>query len=115
VESFAQTCYTIASVQTGNAGNFTVVASNTSGSVTSAVAVLRVLTTEATLSLPVYTNAQFHFTVSRVTNLAYIVQANTNLSGTNWVALATNVAPFTFTNSTASNYPARFYRALYKP
>lgn len=107
--------YTITGVQTNNAGNYTVVASNNSGSVTSAVAVLTVLTSQATLSAAAYTNNQFGLTVSQVTNLTYIIQANTNLSTTNWIALATNVAPFTFTDAAASNYPSRFYRALYKP
>lgn len=107
--------YTINPVSTNNAGNYTVVASNSSGSVTSQVAVLTVLTSQATFASPIYTNNQFTVSVSQVTNLAYIIQANTNLSTTNWIPLATNTAPFTFTDTGASNYPMRFYRALYKP
>ena len=107
--------YTITAIGTNNAGNYTVAATNTSGSVTSAVAVLTVLTSEATLSSPIYTNNQFKLTVSQATNLTYIVQANTNLSTTNWISLTTNVAPFAFTDTQASNYSQRFYRALYKP
>ena len=42
--------YTITAVQANDAGNYTVVAGNTSGSVTSVVATLMVLTTQATLS-----------------------------------------------------------------
>lgn len=107
--------YTITSLATNNAGSYTVVASNTSGSATSAVAVLTVATSQATLSSPAYTNNQFTLTVSLVSNLTYIVQAKTNVSATNWTALATNVGPFTFTDTQASNYPQRFYRAVYKP
>src|ERR1035437_1473335 len=84
-------------------------------STTSALATLTVAVSEATLSSPVYTNKQFQLTVSQVSSLTYVVQANTNLSGTNWVALVTNAAPFTFTDTTATNYSQRFYRALYRP
>jgi Immunoglobulin domain len=109
------TSYTITGLQTNDAGNYIVVATNSSGSVTSAVAVLTILTSQATLSSSVYTNNQFQLTVSQVTNLTYIIQGNTNLSTTNWISLATNVAPFTFTDALASNYVTRFYRALYRP
>jgi len=70
---------------------------------------------QATLSAPTFTNNQFQVTVGQVSNLTYVIQGNTNLSTTNWLALATNVAPFTFTDSGASNHPMRFYRALYQP
>ncbi len=109
--------YTISAVQTNNAGDYTVVASNTSGSVTSAVATLTVLTSAATFGSPIFTtNNAFLVTVLRETNLTYIIQASTNLnSSTNWVSIFTNVAPFTLTNTAATNYPQRFFRALYKP
>ena len=109
--------YTISTVQTNNAGGYTVVASNTSGSVTSAVATLTVLTSAATFGSPAYTtNNEFLVTVLRETNLNYIIQASTNLnSSTNWVSIFTNVAPFTLTNTAATNYPQRFFRAVYKP
>jgi D-alanyl-D-alanine carboxypeptidase len=102
-------------VVTNNAGGYSVVASNSSGSVTSAVAVLTVLVSQATLSSPAYTNGQFQMAVNQVSNLTYIILANTNLSTTNSTSLATNVAPFTFTDPAATNYPMRFYRALYRP
>jgi len=69
----------------------------------------------ATLSAPTFTNNQFRVTVGQVSNQTYVIQGNTDLSPTNWLPLATNVAPFTFTDSAASNYPMRFYRALYQP
>ncbi len=100
--------YTNNSISTNDAGSYTVVASNTSGSVTSQVA--------TTLSSWTFTtNSEFRFTVSRETNLNYIIQASTNLSVSNWVSLKTNTAPFTFTNTAATNYPQRFFRAIYKP
>ncbi len=104
--------YTKNNVQTNDAGNYTVVASNSLGSVTSAVAVLAVYNSAAaTLSSAVYTNSQFRLSLSGVTNYSYTVQASTNL--TNWVSLQTNNAPFTFTDSAVTNYPYRFYRALH--
>lgn len=39
-----------------------------------------------------------------------IIQASTNLI--NWVGLITNLVPFTFTDTDATNYPSRFYRAI---
>ncbi len=107
--------YTITGVQTNHAANYTVVASNSSGSVTSQVAVLTVLTSQATLSGPVVTNNTFQMTVSQVSGLNYIIQGNTNLSTTNWIAIGTNTAPFTITDATFTNNPQRFYRAIYKP
>lgn len=109
------TSYTLTGVSTNNAGNYTVVANNSAGSVTSAVAVLTVSVSQATLSGSYVTNDTFKFTISQVSGLNYIVQANTNLGTTNWVALSTNTAPFTLTDTSFTNYPMRFYRALYKP
>ena len=54
-------------------------------------------------------------TVSQVSGLSYIVQANTNLSTTNWIAIATNTAPFTIMDTAFTNNAQRFFRALYKP
>jgi hypothetical protein len=102
-------------VSTSAAGTWDVVAANSFGSVTSAPAVLRVLVNETTLGAAVWTNNQFEMTVNRVTNDTYIIQATTNLSATNWVSLATNTAPFIFTDPNAANYPTRFYRAVYLP
>ncbi len=109
--------YTISAIQTNNAGDYSVVASNTSGSVTSAVATLTVLTSAATFGSSSFTtNSEFLVAVLRETNLTYIIQASTNLSSsTNWVSIFTNVAPFTLTNTAATNYLQRFFRALYKP
>jgi hypothetical protein len=107
--------YTIVTVQTNHAANYTVVASNASGSVTSQVALLTVLTSQATLSGPAVTNNSFQMTVSQVSGLNYIIQGNTNLSTTNWVSIVTNTAPFTLTDTGFTNHPQRFYRAIYKP
>jgi len=50
----------------------------------------------------------FQLTVSG--NEPVIIQSSTNL--VNWVDIATNVAPFTFTDTNNHGFKARFYRAL---
>jgi hypothetical protein len=42
-----------------------------------------------------------------------VIQASTNL--VNWVNLATNLSPFSFTNLDSTNYLRRFYRAQVVP
>jgi hypothetical protein len=115
ISAATTTSYTINNVQTTAAGNYDLVASNSSGSVTSLVAQLTVLVSQATLGSSTVTNNTFKLTVSQVSGLNYIVQANTNLATTNWVAISTNTAPFTITDTAFTNYPQRFYRAKYKP
>jgi hypothetical protein len=39
------------------------------------------------------------------------VQTSTNLTGTNWISIYTNVSPFNF-NATNLLDPQRFYRAV---
>ena len=108
------TSFTTNNVQTNNTGNYSVIASNTGGSITSSAAHLQVYISATPLfSNFGFTNHQFKMTVSGVTNGSYIVQASTNLI--NWVNLNTNVATFNYTDTIATNFPMRFYRALYNP
>jgi len=46
-------------------------------------------------------------------NYLYVVQASTDL--VNWVAVATNVAPFTFVDPNSSQFSRRFYRTVNVP
>jgi DNA/RNA endonuclease G (NUC1) len=68
-----------------------------------------------TLSLPSFTNHQFRFTVTGSTGTNYIVQGATNLGFPVWISLATNPAPFQFTETNADLFPHRFYRATVGP
>ena len=64
------------------------------------------------LSGAIYNQAQhkMQFTVTGLGGASYVVQTSTNLS--NWVALRTNVSPFTFAET---NPPSpRYYRAKYQ-
>jgi hypothetical protein len=68
---------------------------------------------QPSLSAPQYntTNQTFRFNVTGGAGYSYAVLASTNLS--NWVALSTNVAPFTVIDSNAVTFPWRFYRTRY--
>jgi uncharacterized repeat protein (TIGR01451 family) len=57
----------------------------------------------------------FHLTISSPTTSSVIIQATTNLVDPNWVNVFTSTPPFTFTDSTSTNYHDRFYRALLGP
>jgi hypothetical protein len=53
----------------------------------------------------------FSFNISGGAGYQYIVQTSTNL--TTWTSVATNTAPFTFTDNNSPNLPKCFYRTLY--
>jgi uncharacterized repeat protein (TIGR01451 family) len=61
-------------------------------------------------------NHQFQFSINDPSQDAYVIQASTNLVTGPWVPIYTNPAPATvvttFTDSSATNYPYRFYRVL---
>ena len=104
--------YTKNNVQFSDAGDYTVVASNSAGSTTSATALLTVFNSAAaTLSSFVYSNDQFQFSLTGVPGFSYIIQASTDLIS--WNSIQTNTSPFTFTDTAATNYPYRFYRAIH--
>ena len=104
-------------VQTSDAGNYTVVVTNSAGSVTNPVARLMVidpasfiLSTAASQST---TKSGFSFQLSVPTGATYVILASTDLQ--NWTPIATNVATagsVTFTDPAAANYPRRLYRAM---
>jgi hypothetical protein len=69
----------------------------------------------ATLSAIGLNGGQFQFTITGSAGSNYIVQASTNLSGSNWVSLRTNPSPFSFAETNSSLFPQRFYRAVALP
>jgi hypothetical protein len=66
--------------------------------------------TNAGLSSAASTSSGFNFSVKGTAASPYVVVASTNL--TDWVAVATNASPFVFTDSNATNYSRRFYKAI---
>jgi hypothetical protein len=107
------TNYTISVPLTNNTGNYSVVGNNSNGSTTSQVARLTVYdSATSTLSTNNYdTNNMFTFVLTGATGIQYVIQASTDLLS--WTNLFTNAASFTFTNSVTTNYPYRFFRAVY--
>ncbi len=55
-------------------------------------------------------NKAFALTISNADGSTVVIQASTNL--VTWLPVATNIAPFTFTNFDNTNFPYRFYRAV---
>jgi len=58
------------------------------------------------------TNGLFQLRLDGAPGVSYILQANTNLVGGQWVSVFTNPAPFTFTESKVAKSPRRFYPAV---
>jgi len=120
-------------VKTSQAGSYTVTVSNAYGLTNSGVALLMVkaaapltktiaqnnivpvtLPAEAaTLTSVRESNGQFAFLVTGSAGSNYVVQASSDMK--NWSAVATNAAPFTFTDLNASSFNQRFYRAYSQP
>ena len=107
---------TLTNVQTTQAGAYTVVVTNNAGSITSAVATLTVTNPIVTLSLfggGGLTPNGFTFQLSVPVGITYVILASTDLQ--TWTPIATNVATngnVVFTDTAATNYPCRFYRAM---
>jgi hypothetical protein len=57
--------------------------------------------------------ASCSFSIADVPGFNYAIEASTNLE--DWMPLATNTSPFTFVDGDATNFPARYYRAVYLP
>lgn len=110
----------LANVQTTNAGTYSVIVTNTAGSVISSNAILTVSSgapSQPQLSGFIYNNdGTFSLTVNGDTGPDYIVQASTNL--TDWTGIFTNhspTPPFVWTDSGAGNFSQRFYRIQLGP
>ena len=109
---------TLANIQSGNAGVYTVVVTNIAGTVTSTSAVLAVSgggSPQPQVSGLTYTNGVFSLTVSNGSGSDFIIQASTNLI--NWVGIYTNFSttPFTWSDANSDNFGLRFYRIQVGP
>jgi hypothetical protein len=105
----------LANVQPGDQGLYSVLATNALGSVTSAEVFLAVVPLNLTASGPGLgwtTNRQFRFQLGGGASWPVTVEASANLK--NWLGLTTPwVGPNSavVTDTAATNYPVRFYRA----
>ncbi len=61
-----------------------------------------------TLTAPTYNGGQFSFSI---TNVPYACVTEASTDQVNWIPIATNTPPFTFTETNCSQSQLRFYRA----
>ncbi|HEX3856321.1 MAG TPA: LamG-like jellyroll fold domain-containing protein [Verrucomicrobiae bacterium] len=114
IASATNTVLTLNNVTAIQAGTYYVTVSNSAGSTNSSTANLAVYpTTAATLTPASRVNGQFALSVSGIANYQYVVEASTNL--VDWVPVRTNISPFAFVDSNASQFNQRFYRTYYLP
>jgi hypothetical protein len=106
--------YAIPSAGTNNTGNYSVVVTNLAGSVTSSNALLTVLVPPSLVMQFVAGYPLFYLNGMLSNN--FVVQYNTDLTGTNWITLLslTNLqaSPYLFLDPAGVVPPARFYRVL---
>lgn len=107
---------TLNNVTATNAGNYSVVVSGSSGSVTSSVVTLTVAISPSIISPMLLSNGQFQFSFDSATNVDYEVQYSTNL--TQWLPLTTligNGVPLTFIDTNSPTMQQSFYRIALSP
>ena len=105
----------LTNVTPDQAGTYSVLVTNAYGSTASSNATLYVyLSPMPALASPVLSvDNQMQFTITGVPGLNYAVQVSTDMM--NWDFVATNAAPFDFTDTNTANFPARYYRVVYLP
>ncbi len=110
--------YTVGGAQTNNAGNYSVVVTNTAGTVTSSNALLTVTPPQPPqfLSVTVLSNGLVQMVLSGQTGSSYAIDGSSNLANWNPLTnfLITN-GTYQFTDTSATNNPAGFYRARLLP
>jgi len=113
---------TLANVQTNNAGGYSVIVTNSAGSVTSLVATLTVNLVSGSIppfnitSIRILTPDSVGLTWDAVSNHVYQVLSQDTLDQLGWDVLGSVTASLdsaSFTNSGLSTVPQRFYRVIY--
>ena len=104
---------TLNKITTNQAGTYSVVVYNSTGSTSSTAELTVYATAAATLASTAHAAGQYALIVAGVPGYNYVVQASTDL--VNWVPVQTNTAPFTFVDTNASQFGQRFYRSVYSP
>lgn len=109
--------YTIPSVANADSGSYRCQVWNFMGAQRSAAATLTVPTTNPpAISGSSYANGIFQLQVAGDVGPNYVIQVSTNL--TDWDSLFTTnpvAMPFLWSDPSASNFPARFFRVNYSP
>ena len=105
----------LTNVTPDQAGAYSVLITNANGGTISSNATLSVYLSPmpAMISPALSIDNQMQFTITGVPGLNYAVQVSTDLM--NWDFVATNAAPFDFTDTNTANFSARYYRTVYLP
>ena len=109
--------FTIPGVSTGDSANYTVIVTNSYGSVTSAVAVLTVNLPPVVTGVGMLANGGFSLSVTGAPGETCVLLGASNLVPPMvWLPLVTNTADtngvFIFSDSQATNFPQRFYQIV---
>jgi GH25 family lysozyme M1 (1,4-beta-N-acetylmuramidase) len=110
------TSYTVVGAQTNNAGNYSVLVTNTVASVTSSNAVLTVSAQAPQFVSVTVTNGVVQMVLSGQTGAVYAIDGSSNLL--DWVQLTTftnTTGSYQFTDPSSTNNPLGFYRARSLP
>ena len=108
--------FNLTNVSSRQGGRYSVIVSNFIGSLTSLVAVVNVPPVFVLNGFAESVNGALQFRLDASVSEAAQLQATTNFA--QWQPILTNQvpnAPFTFTDTTASNRPLRFYRVVPVP
>ncbi len=101
--------FSLASASLADTGNYSIVVSNALGSATTAPAALWFFQQEAATTLSLYAPTSRTFQLQFTTNLA------SNIMWTTLTNVTLTTSPFIFTDDSATNDPARFYRSALLP
>ena len=103
---------TLASVATTNSGNYSVTVTNLSGSVTSSVAAVTIVSPPA-VAATVTAPGSIQFNANTITGLTYVVETSTNLAAHVWTPVQTNntglSGAINYQTNTSSG-PIQFFR-----
>ena len=97
--------YYFAATAVDSSGNQSAFSPEISGVVGTTISAAAILTSALATKA-----GQFGFAISGQSGSQYAIQASTDL--VNWVTLQTNVSPFNFVDSNASQFSRRFYRTV---
>ena len=102
---------TLTSAATTNSGNYTVTVTNLSGSVTSSVAAVTIVSPPAVTAVTAPGSIQFN--ANTITGLTYVVETTTNLAAPVWTPMQTNNTGTSGSinyQTNTSSAPSQFFR-----
>jgi hypothetical protein len=115
INGATQSCLTISNIQAQHAGTYSVIVSNVIGVATQTIAVITVGGGLRLVSHGLNANGQYSLSVTGIAGQRFILEANTNLSTTNWTSLLTTslaAQPFLYFDTNTSRNRQRLYRTL---